>query len=158
PAEHTLKPADTASARTNSVALTLLPRAGRDAPLQLDADAVTRQLGFSALRESLDQVLERRLGLGLAPEPLLAQSHLVAGRGRTLAGRPALADLRVLDQSAVELRLREEAFPGPILGVVGKVGVRVSLEVIAIARERHGVAALRQVRGGLVIELGRVGP
>src|SRR5262249_40995086 len=63
PAEHTLKPADTASARTNSVALTLLPRAGRDAPLQLDADAVTRQLGFSALRESLDQVLERRLGL-----------------------------------------------------------------------------------------------
>src|SRR5262245_32782951 len=116
-------------------------------------EAVTRELGLSALWELLDQFLERALGVRRAPEPVLAQPAFVeCGRG-AVALRPAAPDARVLGQRAVEPGLGEEALAHAVLRVVREVRVGVPLEEVAVGRERERVAALREVLGGLVVEL-----
>src|SRR5262245_44365982 len=149
-------PVHAESARATVIALALRKGASPGRVSEFDADTVTRELGLSALGESLHQVLERLLGLGLPAQALLAQSDLVERRRRAVAVRPLRSDLVVLDERAVEPGLGEEALAGPVLGIIGQVGVRVAAQVSAIARERHGVSPLREVRRGLVVELRRV--
>src|SRR5262249_8621394 len=105
-------------------------------------EAITSQLGFAALREALHEVVERLPRIGHASRPLLAESELVQRRRSAIPLRPARADARVLDERAVELRLREEALSRSILGVIGQVGVRVAAQVLAVAAERERVTAL----------------
>src|SRR5262245_61181216 len=103
------------SARATAIALALRFSASPGRVSEFDADTVTRELGLSALRESLHQVLERLLRFVLATQPFLAEADLVERRGCAVAARPARADLLVLDERAVEPGLGEEALAGPVL-------------------------------------------